>query len=90
MERQELEELFPIGCVVSQDIKEKIGFGEWEKVWQYVFPHDSKFPKSMNNLPPKHILDINELPSHSFGEVAPVKPSMKPDGVHNYSYKRIG
>lgn len=30
MNKQEFEELFPIGCVVSHDIKEKIGFGEWE------------------------------------------------------------
>lgn len=31
MEKQELEELFPVGCVVSADIKEKLGFGKW--VW---------------------------------------------------------
>lgn len=30
MKRQELEELFPVGCVVSADIKEKLGFGKWE------------------------------------------------------------
>ena len=28
MNKQELEELFSIGCVVSQDIKEKINFGK--------------------------------------------------------------
>lgn len=86
MNKQEFEELFPVGCVVSQDIKEKIGFGKWEGVWQYEFSNEIKFPKNGNNMSPTHTLDINRLPSHSFGAFAPMKPAI----VRNYSYKRIG
>ena len=42
MNKQEFEELFPVGCVVSRDIKEKIGFGKWEEVWQYEFYNEIK------------------------------------------------
>lgn len=86
MNKQEFEELFPIGCVVSHGIKEKINFGQWEEVWLYDFSVKGTFSKSMNNLPPKHLLDIDELPSHSFREVAPTKPPI----ICKFSYKRIG
>lgn len=61
MNKQELEELFPIGCVVSQDIKEKLGFGKWSKVSLCVIPYDCTTNKDSG-----HILDINEIPGHSF------------------------
>lgn len=86
MNKQELEELFPIGCVISQDIKEKIDFGEWKRIWYYEFPNEAKFPKSGNNLSPKHILDIESLPTHSFGAAARSQPILR----HSVSYKRIG
>lgn len=86
MNKQEFEELFPIDCVVSHDVKEKISSGKWEKVWLYEFPYDNKFLKSENNRSTEHILDIDELPSHSFGIVEPLKPT----AVYKFSYKRIG
>lgn len=72
MKNQELEELFPIGCVVSQDIKEKIGFGEWEQL-QTVFDkelHERKMEEvhaDMRKNPEKwfkggHFCMANNLP----------------------------
>ena len=86
MSEQEFEELFPIGCVVSHDIKEKISFGKWEEIWIYDFSVKGKVTKGMNNLPPKHLLEVSEVPAHSFGEVVPAKPPI----TCKFSYKRIG
>ena len=80
MNRQELEELFPVGCVVSADIKEKLGFGKWSKVSLCVIPYERTSHKDTG-----HILDINELPSHSF-----IGHGLKPLVASNVvSYQRI-
>ena len=85
MNKQECEELFPIGCVVSHDTKEKVNFGKWEKVWLYEFLSEEKKKKSESNLSPRHMLDIDRLPSHSFGAAAFSQPIIPA----HVSYKRI-
>lgn len=81
MKRQELEELFPVGCVVSQDIKEKLGFGEWRKVMQCVIPFET-----MNLEDSDHTLAIDKMPSHSFGRFDP-QPLVDQKRI---SYQRVG
>lgn len=87
MNKQEFEELFPIGCVVTQDTKEKINFGEWERIWHYELSNENRFSKSENNLPPKYILDIKSFLRHSSGAAASSSPILWHDV---FSYKRIG
>ena len=80
MEKQELEELFPVGCVVSADIKEKLGFGEWSKVSICVIPYERTRHKDTG-----HIIDINKVPGHSF-----IGHGLKPLVASNVvSYQRI-
>jgi hypothetical protein len=95
---KELEELFPVGCIVQTSVMEKLPQFHWKPVCMMVLPYkphkensrisEEELPRYQftdpTKIPKVQILPADEVPQHTFGAELYQNRSHKPS-----FYKRV-